>query len=299
MARNASFTHSLQFWALYPFIKLLEVLPWPAAYTFGRFIAFLLKNLICYRKAVVKQNIRLSFPEKSENEINQITKDFYSYLGRLIAESFKSPSLTADFLRRHIEVDKDAEKVFSEAGQYKRVMIVSGHTGNWEWSGHILSLNKFLNFYSLYKPLKNPWFDAWIRKPRTRFGLQLIDMNQTTRGLLSLKEENCAVVFIADQAPDPQGAYTNLFLGQETQWYTGPEKLAKKLQWPVVFSCCSMNAEGNYVVKAQWITQNPAQEPENLITQKLSECLENEIKAVPHLWLWSHKRWKHTRKMIS
>ena len=296
MATKASFNHTLQFWALYPFIKLMEWLPWPAAYAFGRFVAFLLKSVIKYRKQVVYQNIRLSFPHISETERLKIADSFYQYLGRLIAESFKSPSLTADFLQANIEIDKEARLVFEQAAKHKRVMIVSGHTGNWEWSGHILSLNKFLSFYSLYKPLKNPWFDAWIRKPRTRFGLQLIDMNQTTRSLLSLKEENCAVVFIADQAPDPQGAYVNSFLNQETQWYTGPEKLAKKLKWPVLFSCCSVNDSDKYVVKAQWITENPQQEPDNFITQKLSECLEAEIKARPHLWLWSHKRWKHTRK---
>lgn len=297
MAVKPTIIHTLQFWVLWPFMKALELLPWTLAYGLGCIISFLLHHLISYRKKVIAENLRLSFPQLAEKERGIILKNNYLYLGKLLVESFKSPALTAEFLHKNIQLDAQGIAVLKEASEkYKRVMIVSGHCGNWEWSGHLLAQTKFFSFYSLYKPLSNPWFDNWIREPRSQFGLQLIDMNQTTRALLTIKEPKAAVVFIADQAPDPQGAYTNLFLNQETQWFTGPEKLSKKLGWPVIFSCCSLNEKGQYQLTAQWITQNPKEEPENQITQKLSEYLEAEIKAHPHNWLWSHKRWKHTRK---
>ncbi|MDR0419258.1 MAG: hypothetical protein LBH34_03500 [Prevotellaceae bacterium] len=29
------------------------------------------------------------------------------------------------------------------------------------------------------------------------------------------------------------------------------------------------------------------------VTQRFYELLEEDIRATPYLWMWTHKRWKH------
>ena len=43
------------------------------------------------------------------------------------------------------------------------------------------------------------------------------------------------------------------------------------------------------------IFEKPKETEPGEITEFHTKRLEKQILAKPHLWLWSHKRWKHTR----
>ena len=61
---------------IYPFLWLISILPFRLLYAFSDGLYILIYRIIGYRKKTVKENLRLVFPEKSDDEINTITKKF-------------------------------------------------------------------------------------------------------------------------------------------------------------------------------------------------------------------------------
>jgi hypothetical protein len=53
---------------------------------------------------------------------------------------------------------------------------------------------------------------------------------------------------------------------------------------------------GDYVVHIREITAAPRQAFDGWITQEHMRMLEQSIRERPADWLWSHRRWKATRK---
>jgi KDO2-lipid IV(A) lauroyltransferase len=131
---------------------------------------------------------------------------------------------------------------------------------------------------------------------RSRFGMKLVKMDDTYRTLLSQKEA-AITVFIADQAPpNTKGTYWTTFLSQDTPVFLGVEKMAAKLNYPVVFLYSLRVKRGYYRIHCALLAENPSTlKGEYEITELHTKFLEQLISRYPEQWLWSHKRWKHKR----
>jgi len=76
----------------------------------------------------------------------------------------------------------------------------------------------------------------------------------------------------------------------------GTERIAKKLDQPVIFVHKKKVKKGYYEVHFIPLFDNPKETAEFEITEKHTRVLEDIIKEEPAYWLWSHKRWKHTKQ---
>lgn len=76
---------------------------------------------------------------------------------------------------------------------------------------------------------------------------------------------------------------------------TGPERLAVKLNAPVIYADVRKEKRGHYTVDFQLITDRPREMPENRITEDYTRRMEQTILRDPANWLWTHKRWKYKR----
>jgi KDO2-lipid IV(A) lauroyltransferase len=85
------------------FLYILSLLPLPILLFFARLCYYPLYYLIGYRKKVVRENLRKSFPDKSLKEIIQIEKRFYKYFTDLIFEIIKLKSISEKELRKRVK----------------------------------------------------------------------------------------------------------------------------------------------------------------------------------------------------
>jgi KDO2-lipid IV(A) lauroyltransferase len=257
------------------------------------FISF---YLIGYRKKVIFQNLRNSFPEKTEKEIHLLTKKFYHYLFDLFLETFKTLTISRSQMLKHCKMSESAHKLFTETFQkHNNIIVVLGHYGNWEWGGNTFSLLFKQQLYVIYHPLRNQHFNQLICKMRTRFGTKLIEMNNTFKAMVSNRNEMNATAFIADQTPQPHNAYWTKFLNQDTPVFWGTEKIARKLNFPVVYITVKRYRRGYYELFAELLEENPAKTNDCEISEKHTKRLEKDIMLQPEIWLWSHRRWKHKK----
>lgn len=258
----------------------------------------LLYYVIGYRKKVVMENLRNSFPDKSEKEIKRIGKDFYHYLCDLFLETFKTLTISKTTMLKHFYFAPGAQEVFDKlADEKKSVVLVMGHLGNWEWAGNTFSLLCKHQLYVIYHPLSNKYFNKLIYDMRTRFGTGLIAMRETFREMVAKRNEVSATAFIADQTPSPEGAYWTTFLNQDTPVFTGTERIAKKMEYPIVYACIKRVKRGYYQIEAEVLCMNPKETKDGEISEMHTRRLEKDIIAQPEVWLWSHRRWKHKRKV--
>jgi len=287
---------ALTYYLALPFIYLFSLLPFPVLYLASDFFYVLLYHGIGYRKQVVVTNLRNAFPEKSESEIQAITRNYYRYLCDLFLETFKTLTISKRKMLQHCLLTPEAKALFAQLAQeQKSIVLVLGHLGNWEWAGNTFSLVNNQQLYVIYHPIRNKYFNGLMYRMRTRFGTKLIAMKDTFREMLARKEEVNATAFIADQTPQPGNAYWTTFLNQDTPVFKGTEVIAKKLNYPVVYASVVRQKRGYYHIHAEMLIANPAEIPENVISEQHTKRLEKDIIKQPETWLWSHRRWKHKK----
>jgi KDO2-lipid IV(A) lauroyltransferase len=274
----------------------LSILPFPLLYLLSDGLYFLAFYVIGYRKKVVYTNLRNSFPSYTEKQIDLIAKKFYSHLIDVFLETFKMLTISKNGLKKHGKY-LNSEIMDEIIKQKKSFIILTGHVGNWEWLPTIWHFEGKADIVGIYHKLSSPFFEDFTKKMRERFGIQMITMENTLRGMLANKNKITGTGFISDQTPSGDNAYWINFLNQDTPVFTGAEKIAKKFNYPVVFCKVLKPKRGYYEVELEILTMEPNSTPENYIIDSFNKKLEENIIEQPEIWLWSHKRWKHKRKV--
>ncbi len=281
-----------------PFIYLLSLLPFPIFYGVCDLLFVILYYLVGYRKQVCLQNLRNSFPEKSEKEIRAICRSFYHYLCDLFLETFKTLTISKKAMLKRCPLSPEAQELFDRYNREgKSVLLVMGHFGNWEWAGNSYSLVCKQQLYVIYHPLANKYLNGLVYKMRTRFGTKLIEMKETFRDMVKNRSIVSITAFIADQTPsNPDNAYWTTFLNQDTPVYWGTERIARKMDYPVVYVSVKRKKQGYYTIHAETLVEHPAKTADGEISELHTRRLEKDIIEQPEIWLWTHKRWKHKRE---
>jgi KDO2-lipid IV(A) lauroyltransferase len=125
-------------------------LPVPLLYGLSNFFRFIIYRIIGYRKEVVKNNLKSSFPGISENELKRLTHRYYKNMADILIEGIWSFTISRkQILKRYQIINPEVLKPFSASGH--SIIGVTGHYANWEWgvswpaSGLISMLLHFIN----------------------------------------------------------------------------------------------------------------------------------------------------------
>lgn len=284
--------------ALYALSWFVAVLPRWLFYFNSSVVAFFLYHVVRYRRDVVEENLRYSFPEKSDRERRRIARQFYAHLSDLIHESaFMMHASARRILARCRYVGSAAFDAAYASG--KSVVVAAAHYNNWEFLTTAARASR-LKMLSIYKPIHNKRIERLITRSRERLGSEAVPMHRVLRRVVQSQRngEPLLIGLISDQAPDSGGTcYRGEFLKQDTLVYKGAEDIAKRFNLPVFFSDMRRGRRrGDYVVYLREITQNPRETPDGWITAQHVAMLERSIREQPAFWLWSHRRWKTTRK---
>jgi KDO2-lipid IV(A) lauroyltransferase len=276
--------------------KLIGRLPLPVLYGFASFCAVLFYYLIPYRKKVIQSNLKNSFPDASKKELNQLTYRFYGYLTDQLVEFFKGVSITKDEMLDRFEI-KNEDLVTDFIKKGIPVILVAGHQGNWEWAIHRLALSKNPHDV-IYQKLNNSTFNEFTKQVRSRFGhVNLLEKRESVLLTRERKDIPRVICLASDQAPQkPESAYWTTFLHQETAFFTGMERFARDYKYPVVFAELIRKKRGKYTMTYELLANEPFEElaPGEII-ERFARRLEKSINAYPEQYLWSHRRWKHTK----
>ncbi len=276
------------------FLRFLAYLPTPALYLLSGCLRFFIEYIFKYRFKVIRQNLINSFPEKSESEIKILIHGFYRNLSDVLAEAIRAIRISKEEIKQRVKfTNPELASDYISNGQ--SIIVLASHTCNWEWLLLACNIQFPAQIDAVYKKLRNPVSDAQMLKVRGRFGAYMVEMNSLFKAFVTRKEVNRAIALVADQTPGGgKNDYWCTFLGQETCFYPGPEKLATKSGYPVLYVGMKRIKRGYYEVYFEKLSEPPYPD-EPLIIKKYAAALEENIWLSPSDWLWSHKRWKHKR----
>ena len=278
------------------FLILISYLPFWVIYGISDFVYILVRYVIRYRKKVVIENLSYAFPEKTEAEINKIVGKFYHHLCDLLLESIKLYSISEKRIKKHIQYKgTDLLNYYFEKG--KSVIVLAMHHNNWEWCSSVQLHLKHL-VLMVYNPIRgNQAFEKFLLHSRERWGGASVPVHKTARAMIDLSrnERHNLLWLAADQTPQKSSHFWTLFLNREAPFFSGPEKIAKKTNHPVIFHRTKKIKRGYYEVEFSTLFENPEQVNEKDILLEYIERMEEYIKKEPEYYLWSHRRWKHSR----
>jgi Kdo2-lipid IVA lauroyltransferase/acyltransferase len=276
---------------------LISLLPMWLLYGVSDGIAFLLYAVIRYRRAVVKSNLEIAFPEKSPSERLRIAKRFYRNFTDNFIETIKLLSASAAFLEKRFVIDNP--EVFDHFfDQGRKVQLQLGHLFNWEIANVAMpTRTRYPHFMIAYMPVENKAFDRLFLHLRGRTGTVLLPAGAMHRAILPYRNSQYILALIADQSPGgPENSYWLNFFGRPTPFVRGPERGARIADIPAVFASVYRTRRGYYRSRLTTIDEHPAQLPEGELTRRYRHILEDTIRQQPDNWLWSHKRWKFVWK---
>ncbi|MFZ5999018.1 MAG: lysophospholipid acyltransferase family protein [Bacteroidota bacterium] len=279
----------------YGFVIPLSWLPFRVLYVISDGLYYILYHVVGYRKRVVFENIRNSFPEKTEQERTAIAKTFYKHFCDLILESLKTFSISKEGVDERMKVlHAEVPNRYFEQG--RSIVIAGGHYNNWEIFAVAVDHAIKHQAMAIYKPLTNAYFDKKMQMTRSRYGLKLIHNRKVKENFDAEKDNLTATIFAVDQSPSFHSKpYWTQFLNQDTAVLTGTEKYAKDYDYPVVFCRISKVSRGHYTFEFEDLVEHPRDTKEGEITELVTRVLEKDIRDNPPYWLWSHRRWKQKR----
>lgn len=290
--------NSAWFHLVYFCIRSLARLPLSFLYRLSDLLYPLVFYVLRYRKRVVLKNLRNAFPERDEEEIQDIVRKFYHHFCDVLVETIKMLDFTPQELAGRIRYE-NPEILDQLYAQQKSIIMVAGHYGNWEWLAGLRPVSAY-HTIAVYKPLNSRIFDEIMKHLRSKFDVEVVPMKKILKVLLHHASENRLTLscFIADQSPVMQEVqYWTTFLNQDTPVYMGIEKIARKTNQPVLFLHPQKIKRGHYRVKIIPLTLHPETLPPYQITELHTRTLETIIQNQPELWLWSHRRWKLSRNI--
>ena len=301
-------------------VRLMEVflrfharLPLRYHYALGRFAAWLVRDVFRYRNDVVLTNLARSFPDLDYDAIKDIYRRFYAHFGEILAETVwfggcRGEKGRQKLIDSHIcEID-NIEEFNAFYDRSTSVMLLNSHAGNWELMGGVGQYDygepgrrKWTDkeVVVLYRALKSKFWDLLIADGRTAPVCDLdfqgyVEGRSILRYAFSHRNEKKLYIFNTDQYPywDSGHIEVGTFLNQDTLAMGGGAALAAKLRMAVAYIRWNRTERGHYRLTFVPLLENAVGYTPEEIMKLYYKHLEEDIKAQPWNYLWTHKRWR-------
>lgn len=255
---------------------------------------FLGPKLLCKNKRTtdaIEKNLQLCLPELTKEQRQVFTKNRLANMCQTLFEMSHIWIKPLDQVKQYLLPVYD-NSVFESAVRGKSgIIVLVPHIGNWEMMNVYLS--QFRTLTAMYRPLKEPGLDRFIRHARERSDSALVPTN--TQGIIqiirALKQQGL-VGFLPDQVPEEGvgGVFSPLF-GHQAYTMTLAHKLALKTK-SKVFIGTAYQCEHGFSVKVDPIEQDFYLEDINIATTCLNKAIEKAILLHPVQNQWEYKRYR-------
>jgi KDO2-lipid IV(A) lauroyltransferase len=273
-------------------IRVLSRVPLFVWYPFARFLAWMSWRVIPYRRHVVLANLRASFPEWSEQQRERVIREYYRGFADMLVEVIRSLRLTPAQLQRRVTL-RNPELLRAEIDKGRPVLLLGGHQANWEWMLLGLSTQLGVPVDAAYKPLVDSWAETEMRKLRSRFGARMIPSQELLGDIIRQRHSPRVIALLADQEPvNSERKQWVRFLNRDTAFFLGPEEIARATRYSAYFLRLKRTRRGHYEVDFLPMVAAGESLDAGEFTTRYARLVEDQIRAAPADYPWSHKRWK-------
>jgi KDO2-lipid IV(A) lauroyltransferase len=296
--RPISLRYRLEYLAFWLVTVVLGVLPLGVAMRFAAAVAALIVRASPRLRKIGLTNLRIAFPEKTDQERMAILVASYRNLGRMAAECAHMTEIDAGNVRETVTPD-DGPIWTNEIRPHlesQGVLIVTGHFGNWELCAYAYGL--LGNPVSLvHQTIKNPLVDDWIERLRSGGGTRLFRKQEAARSVLRSLKERKLVVLPLDQNQSRRAGIFVDFFGVPANTSDGLARIALRTGAPIYPAFLLRDGETAhhrivFLPRVEIGSMADRDSAARELTQRCTAVLEAMIRKHPDHWLWTHKRWR-------
>lgn len=284
--------HKLEYYLMISFLKLLMMFPEKTRYKIAEKIGIIGYHLIKKRRMIALANLKLAFPEKTDEERIELAKKNY----KVLTKAYLSSQWIMDFIFDETKVNVENYHILDEAvAENKGLIIASMHMGNVEIA---LKITEKYRLSDVVKAQRNPYIDAYITKNRSQLNFNMIKKSKSTpRELLKVIKNKEILALFSDHRD--KGTTVNFF-GRDTIAPTGAVHFALKFKVPLLFQYSILNEDNTNTVKfikrVELIETGDLKKDVRVNTQNLIYLMEEAIKEHPEQWMWFHDRWRLSKE---
>lgn len=259
----------------------------------SNFLGWLIKTIapLFSQNKTVKRNLKLAFPDLSDEERDQIARDSWESVGRTAGELPHLPKIDP-YNGDRVEVI-GAEYLDEIEASEEGAVIATGHFANWEIMAAAIC-RRPVDCLITYRALNNPHIDRKLNQVRHEYGIGVLTPKGLgTRELMrALSQGRCAAL-LNDQKFNQGLAIP--FFGHNAMTAPGPSRLALKYNVPIVPMTTRRVGPARFTVtvhKPFYPEQTGDSEADvRACVERISAFIEDEVRANPGQWFWQHRRW--------
>ncbi|WP_158235994.1 lysophospholipid acyltransferase family protein [Hydrogenovibrio sp. SC-1] len=290
----------LQYWGIwigFGLLRLIGWLPYRPKMAVGKVIGRLLYYIAPSRKRIAHHNLQNCFPEKTANEISQLTKQHFESLGISLAET------TMNFWGRYRKHPNNNERQYFHFHglehfytiKNRGILLVVPHFTTMETTG--LMLTYITDFRPIYRPHDNPLMETLITQSRTIANTpdpkqysSIPISNKDTKGIVRALRNNQVIWIAPDQRYRAKGKINVPFFNMDAPSNPGICKLAKRTNAAIIPVFTRRIGLDYHLTFLPPLDNFPSGDDYQDI-QKLHQLYEVEITENPSQYLWTHNRW--------
>lgn len=290
----ASLTHNIEYALVRAGAMLARSLNDRTADAFGAGLGRLAHTLLGSRRRIAADNLRRALGnELTEAQINQIVKEVFSNLGRTMIEFARFPKTGLSRLRE-IVVSDSSQTIHDALKGGRGAVFLTAHFGNWEMLGAwVHSLGPEMRL--LVATQHNLKVDQAIDQFRRAMGVGIIRIPGELRSVFKALKANEYIGIAADQHANASELIIDFF-GRPAAAAKGPALFAVRAGCPIVPFVLVRERYDRHVAIAGPVIYPPidGDEEANIrcMTLAYTRFFEEQIRAHPGMWAWTHRRWK-------
>ena len=271
-------------------LRLICLLPHGLALGIGRAVGRLAHRFAGSRRAIVRRNIGLCFPDLSDGERDALAFRHFEALGMSLIEMglarFASDAHHQKIARLH---GKEHLLEAIEAGD--GVILLSAHFTTLEISGRLLGM-ECGEFDAVYRRNRSPFITEILRTGREKAAAMTIEKRDIKAMVRSLKNGR-PVWYAPDQSYDRKGSEVIDFFGVPSMHTTATSTLARLGKARVLPFFPMRTADGRYELTILPQMQDfPSGDPV-ADTRAYVALLEDHVHRCPEQYFWVHKKFKN------
>jgi len=265
----------------------------------ARFLGRLLWKYYHRGRKRALDNLRASYPEKSEQWIRQTGRRSFEHLVMLTIDILFTPRLVKKYNWRDYSRYKNVERAKWLMMEGRGLLMVGAHYSNFEIIGFLLGMFGF-EVYSIARPLDNKYISRYLYGVRRSAGQRIIDKKGAANLMEELASRGAALCFVADQDAGKKGIFVDFF-GRKASTYKSIGLLAITKNMPIIVGY-SRRVDNRFffeiginriIFPAEWADKD---DPLKWVTAEYTKAIEEFVREDPTQYWWLHRRWKHRPK---
>jgi KDO2-lipid IV(A) lauroyltransferase len=270
-------------------LRVFAFFPYWAVARFGNALGGLLYRIPSMRKRVVHTNLRLCFPDLSDEKRERLARAHFCHAIRSYVERGPQWFGNAHALSRLVEVESAID--LAEMASTRTIFV----------GFHFVGIEAGCMMYStrhpvasLYTPMSNVLFDEMAKRQRGRFGTEMIPRADSVRRALRVLRAGKPVMLAADMDFGLRDSVFVPFFGVAACTLTSVSRLAKAGDARVVPFVTEVlpDYRGYKLTIFDPLCDFPSASPE-ADARRLTAFLETQVRRIPAQYYWIHRRFKN------